>query len=134
MMIKVLVFPLNRRFISVADETTITLLVLYFLFLISELSEFINDDSRDDIGQQDIEKRPVNHIGEESAIVTAISLSTGTLTDDSLRIKRFDTGDNSCAVRSYMFDVYIYRFVLVQNLNIVIDRKKAKDEGKGSGQ
>jgi hypothetical protein len=60
MLKKVKSFSLKSGLVSTTNITTIVSFVLNFLFGVSLLSELVNNDSCNDIGEKDLEKAPVN--------------------------------------------------------------------------
>lgn len=66
--------------------------------------------------------------------MTAISLSTGTFSNDPLRVEGLDAGEDGGAVRTDVLNVDVNGLVLVEHLDVVINREKPEDEGKSNTQ
>ena len=62
MLKKVKSLSLKSGLVSATNVATIVSFVLNFLFGVSLLSELVNNDSCNDIGEKDLEKAPVNQI------------------------------------------------------------------------
>ena len=90
MVLKVFIFSLQAGFVGEADQAYAILLLFYLLFDVSELSKPIYDNGCCEIGNQDIKESPIDYIREESAIVTVITFSAGSLADDSLSEQRLN--------------------------------------------
>lgn len=60
--LEILTSLFDRWFISIADQTFITLFSLHLFFQVSKLSEFIDYDSRTQVRNHDLEKSPVDWI------------------------------------------------------------------------
>ena len=62
MLLKVFILALDGGLFSVADEASITQLIVDLLLDVSQLSELVNDDGGDDVGEEDVEEGPMNSI------------------------------------------------------------------------
>ena len=134
MLLKVFILALDGWLFSVADEASITQLIVDLLLDVSQLSELVNDDGGDDVGEEDVEEGPMNSIWEEPSVVACFSFARWRFSNDPLGVKRINAGEDRSAMRFYVSNVHIDWLILVQDSHVVVDTQKAEDKGKSCGK
>lgn len=124
---KIIAFPLERRLICTANVASIVSFILDFFLHVSLLGELINDDGCYYVGQENLEKTPVDQVRNELVLV---SILVYTFADDFLCIKRFDAGCNWVTVIVDSVDVNVYFLVFIKRYNVVIDCQEPEDKRK----
>jgi hypothetical protein len=84
------------------------LLILDLFLKVSELSEFIDNDGCNNVGEQYVEKGPMNGISDESSVMALLALSRWCLSDDPLSEKGVNAPIYGCAVGLDVTDIHIH--------------------------
>lgn len=131
MLKKVKSLSLKSGLVSATNVTTIVSFVLNFLFGVSLLSELVNNDSCNDIGEKDLEKAPVNQIWHKLILV---SILIHAFTDDLLSVKGLNTGRYGVAMLIDPVDIDVDLFIFVKRHDVIVDRQEPKNEWKHNCQ
>lgn len=95
---KILASSFKGISISKADIAFTIALILDLLFGVTLLSEFIDDNSCKDVGQQNLKESPINQIRNKPAIIVLLLLPIHAFSDDVLCKERYYTSYNRIAV------------------------------------
>lgn len=122
---------LQRVLVGKTDVALTVPLMLYFLLGISLLCEFVDDDGRNNVAQQNFEESPVHQVWNELTVVVFFVLTAHALPNDLLRIERAHACDDRVAVLVNSIDINVDFFVLVERTNVVVQSDEPEDEREG---